>query len=355
MYEFLQETVGDNMTRAVRSVAPETTVGDLYRLFAADGFDAYPVVRDDILVGMVSKLDALKVFALGQDQILPHLTDGMAGTADAIMSSEIIAVDPETKLQRVLELMVRHRVKSLPVVSQGRNLLGIIAREDVMRAMERSTLLAISSSRPLRAGVMSTFGLERIFAPRRVAIVGGSPRRPRSGPSILRNMTSGGFAGEIALVNPRYREIDGRKRIRISRRCPLSRISSSSPRRRCDSENHRSGGRAGRRWRHHRLVRTWTRRGLARGSGREDGACPQDADCRAELPRRDVPRHCVECELRRASGRAGVAGPDFAIRRDRGRDGRLGRGTIGRIFGDRFDRRPARCRCRRSARLFRTR
>jgi CBS-domain-containing membrane protein len=64
----------------------------------------------------------------------------MASTVDAIMSSEVIAVDPETKLQRVLELMVRHRVKSLPVVNEWRNLLGIIAREDVMRAMERSTL-----------------------------------------------------------------------------------------------------------------------------------------------------------------------------------------------------------------------
>ena len=140
MYEFLQEIVDDNMTRTVRSVAPETTVGDLYRLFAADDFDAYPVVRDEILVGMVSKLDALKVFALGQDQILSHFIDGMASTVDAIMSSEVIAVDPETRLQRVLELMVRHRVKSLPVVNQRRNLLGIIAREDVMRAMERSTL-----------------------------------------------------------------------------------------------------------------------------------------------------------------------------------------------------------------------
>ena len=52
MYEFLQETVANNMTKAVRSVAPEITVGDLYRLFAADDFDAYPVVRDDALVGM---------------------------------------------------------------------------------------------------------------------------------------------------------------------------------------------------------------------------------------------------------------------------------------------------------------
>lgn len=44
MYEFLRETVENSMTRRVRSVAPETTVADLYRLFAVDGFDACPVV-----------------------------------------------------------------------------------------------------------------------------------------------------------------------------------------------------------------------------------------------------------------------------------------------------------------------
>ena len=36
------------------------------------------MVRDDTLVGMVSKLDALKLFAFAQDQILPHFKDGMA-------------------------------------------------------------------------------------------------------------------------------------------------------------------------------------------------------------------------------------------------------------------------------------
>ena len=138
MYEFLQDTVADYMTHPVKSVAPETTVGDLYRLFAADNFEAYPVVRDDVVVGMVSKLDVLKVFALCQDQILPHFCDGMASTAEAIMSAEIISVHPDTNLQRVLEFLVKHRVKSLPVIDARRNLVGIIAREDVMRAMERS-------------------------------------------------------------------------------------------------------------------------------------------------------------------------------------------------------------------------
>lgn len=140
MYEFLNETVEKNMTRNVRSVAPETTVGDLYRLFAADDFDAYPVVRGDALVGMVSKLDALKIFGLSQDHILPHYKEGMATTIDEIMTSDVIVVDCETNLQRVLELMIKHRVKSLPVVDRWRNLNGIIAREDVMRAMERSVL-----------------------------------------------------------------------------------------------------------------------------------------------------------------------------------------------------------------------
>jgi CBS domain-containing protein len=64
----------------------------------------------------------------------------MATTVDEIMTGEVIAVDGETSLQRVLELMVKHRVKSLPVVDGRRNLVGIIAREDVMRAMERTAL-----------------------------------------------------------------------------------------------------------------------------------------------------------------------------------------------------------------------
>ncbi len=140
MYEFLQERVETNMTRNVRSVAPETTVGDLYRLFAADDFDAYPVVRGDALVGIVSKLDALKVFALAQDHILPHYKEGMATTVDEIMTCDVIAVNDETSLQRVLELLVNHRVKSLPVIDRWRNLVGMIAREDVMRAMERTAL-----------------------------------------------------------------------------------------------------------------------------------------------------------------------------------------------------------------------
>jgi len=118
----------------------ETTVGDLYRFFTADDFDAYPIVQDGMLVGIVSKLDALEVFDFTEDQILPRYADGMGTQVNEIMSSDVVVVDPETKLQRVLQMLAKHKVKSLPIIDQRRNLVGIIAREDVMRAMERWAL-----------------------------------------------------------------------------------------------------------------------------------------------------------------------------------------------------------------------
>jgi len=57
---------------------------------------------------------------------------------------------------------------------------------------------------------MSTFGLERVFAPRNVALVGGSPRASSLGAAILRNLCADGFAGETAVVNPRHSSIGGR-------------------------------------------------------------------------------------------------------------------------------------------------
>ena len=55
---------------------------------------------------------------------------------------------------------------------------------------------------------MSTYRLDRLFAPRSVALVGASPRPSSVGRTILNNLQTGGFAGPIQLVNPRYSEID---------------------------------------------------------------------------------------------------------------------------------------------------
>jgi len=56
---------------------------------------------------------------------------------------------------------------------------------------------------------MSTYRLDRLFAPRSIAVVGASPRDTSPGRAVLKNLRSGGFAGAIHLVNPHYDNIEG--------------------------------------------------------------------------------------------------------------------------------------------------
>jgi acetyltransferase len=57
---------------------------------------------------------------------------------------------------------------------------------------------------------VSTYRLDRLFAPRSVALVGASPRPGSAGHALLANLERAGFDGPIHLVNPRHAEIGGR-------------------------------------------------------------------------------------------------------------------------------------------------
>jgi acetyltransferase len=56
---------------------------------------------------------------------------------------------------------------------------------------------------------MSTYRLDKLFSPRSVVIVGGSPRETSPGRAVLKNLHGAGFKGSIGVVNPRHREIEG--------------------------------------------------------------------------------------------------------------------------------------------------
>jgi CBS domain-containing protein len=137
VYAFLEETVGNNMTRTVKTVPPETTMRTLQQLFAEDDFNGYPVVSGGKLLGVVSKFDFLNCFAFTPASLIPRYHDLMDRAVADVMTTEFVSASPDTKLQRVLQLMVNHRVRSMPVVDGAGQLIGIIAREDVMRALDR--------------------------------------------------------------------------------------------------------------------------------------------------------------------------------------------------------------------------
>jgi CBS domain-containing protein len=137
MYEFMNYQVRDVMSRP-ESIGPETSLGEVERVLEKNGFNALPVVdADEQLIGVVTTLDLLKAFAFNDESILPAYDDIMRRSVVGIMSREPATVTPRQPLTRTLQKMIDTRNKSFPVVDDGR-LVGIVAREDVMRGLRRA-------------------------------------------------------------------------------------------------------------------------------------------------------------------------------------------------------------------------
>ena len=58
---------------------------------------------------------------------------------------------------------------------------------------------------------MSIHNLDRLFAPRSLAVVGASDRKGTIGAAVMQNLAEGGFAGTVYPINPRHPSIAGRK------------------------------------------------------------------------------------------------------------------------------------------------
>jgi CBS domain-containing protein len=123
------------MTRTVTTVGRDLTISEANDMFERDDFNSYPVQEDGLIVGIVTKFDLLKCFAFTPNQILPHYAELMKRTVGDVMTSDFIYVRPETRLTRVLQLMVEHRLRSIPVIDGDQKLAGIIAREDILKAL----------------------------------------------------------------------------------------------------------------------------------------------------------------------------------------------------------------------------
>ena len=133
------EIVRDNMSHPAKTVAPEMTLSDLLRLFGSSDFVAYPVTREHQLIGIVSRADSIRPFAV-PSWIDARNFDAIMGTTVAeIMSSVVVAVTPGVTLDQVLQLMEMHDLESLPVVDGDNRVMGVIARQDIIRVLARST------------------------------------------------------------------------------------------------------------------------------------------------------------------------------------------------------------------------
>jgi CBS domain-containing protein len=84
------------------------------------------VVEDGKVLGIVSKFDFLRAFAFTSGQIVPHNDELMKRSVIEMMTEAVVHVDQASPLTRVLQLMLSLKTRSIPVISRGGQLEGMI-------------------------------------------------------------------------------------------------------------------------------------------------------------------------------------------------------------------------------------
>jgi CBS-domain-containing membrane protein len=132
--------VRDIMTRQVCSLQTTDTIERAAAMLADRKITAAPVLdAAGRLVGMVSEGDLL--WHRVPPDPTAHVRRGIDGTdrpklVRDVMSRDPVTAWPEADLSDVAQLMLRHGVRSLPILHDGR-IVGIVSRRDVLRTVVR--------------------------------------------------------------------------------------------------------------------------------------------------------------------------------------------------------------------------
>jgi len=139
--------VKEIMTRAIKTITPETGLQEVASLMCLNRFSGLPVVEgENTLIGFIAEKDVL-------GYLFPAIGDIMTGMSSIdfegiesdykkvlplkaadLMVSNVITVDPDMPILRAVSIMARKKFRRIPV-AEGNKLVGIISLGDIHRAV----------------------------------------------------------------------------------------------------------------------------------------------------------------------------------------------------------------------------
>ncbi|MEF8778481.1 MAG: CBS domain-containing protein [Natronomonas sp.] len=151
------------MTRDVETVSPDDDVGEVLGRLARADFNGFPVTESGLVVGIVTQGDLVDLFQpsdrtlwipIGFPPFLESLTYAIDVSWDEldlgidlarhagrpvreVMTADVVTVGPKADIDELLAILADddRDINRLPVVDEANALLGIIAREDLLRAL----------------------------------------------------------------------------------------------------------------------------------------------------------------------------------------------------------------------------
>ena len=156
-------TASDIMTSEVETLSPDDDVSEALTGLGRADFDGFPVTEEGLVVGIVTQSDLVDLFQpsdrtlwipVGFPPFLESLTYAVdlswdeldvgldlarnAGRpVEEVMTADVVTVGPDEDVDGMLELLADPRdINRLPVVDGAGALLGIVARQDLLVALQ---------------------------------------------------------------------------------------------------------------------------------------------------------------------------------------------------------------------------
>lgn len=124
---FLSEIlVGDVMTLVAAKISEEASIDEAAKLMLEEKVTHLPVVAEnDKLIGIVTAWDISKAVALKCSKL------------EEIMTKDVIIALPDDHIELAAEKMKKYNISSLPVVDDGKRVIGIITTDHISTLMAR--------------------------------------------------------------------------------------------------------------------------------------------------------------------------------------------------------------------------
>ncbi len=117
------------MHRGAITCAPNAALHQVIRLMQEAGVHAVVVTEGEKALGIISHIDVIRHYGENLSRLY----------AKDIMSTQLISVKPEDTLEKAINLMLKNKVRRLPVV-EGEQVVGLVSTSDVLRDMLDSSL-----------------------------------------------------------------------------------------------------------------------------------------------------------------------------------------------------------------------
>lgn len=147
--------VNEIMAREITSLSPEANAKEALDLLLKMKISGLPVIDDkNKLVGMFTEKEVLSailpsyVEKVGKfvyeenPKVVKQKISALQNTKVAdVMRKNVVTVDEDTTLCEVARIMLTQKARRLPVLNKAQDVVGIVARGDVVKALFREAVV----------------------------------------------------------------------------------------------------------------------------------------------------------------------------------------------------------------------